>query len=140
MLKKYVFIARDFLIRVRIFYLKKCFGMNISMRAKMSFSCNLDKTHGQGIFIDDGAFLARGCTVLAHDFTRSLYADTRVGKNTFIGVNAIIMPGVTIGDGSIVAAGSVVRDHVPPGCLVAGVPATIKKKGIRTREYGKLEK
>lgn len=51
-----------------------------------------------------------------------------VGDDVWIGANAIILPGVTVGDFSVVAAGSVVVKDVPSGVLVAGNPATIKKK------------
>ena len=46
-----------------------------------------------------------------------------IGDNVWIGDQAKIMPGVTIGDGSVVAAGSVVGGSVPPNVLVAGYPA-----------------
>lgn len=42
-----------------------------------------------------------------------------------IGTNALIMPGVTIGEGSLVAAGSIVTKSVPKGCVVGGNPAKI---------------
>jgi acetyltransferase-like isoleucine patch superfamily enzyme/O-antigen/teichoic acid export membrane protein len=51
------------------------------------------------------------------------FGPIKVGDNCFIGVNAIIMPGVTIGPNSIVGAGSVVNRDVLPGTVVAGVPA-----------------
>lgn len=50
-----------------------------------------------------------------------------IGENVWIGANATILPGVKIGDFSVVAAGSVVTCDVPSGVVVAGVPATIKK-------------
>jgi acetyltransferase-like isoleucine patch superfamily enzyme len=50
-----------------------------------------------------------------------------IGKNVWIGSNATILPGVTIGDGSIVAAGAVVTKDVPPNTVVGGVPARIIK-------------
>lgn len=50
-------------------------------------------------------------------------APISVGNNVFIGINAIILPGVTIGDNSVVAAGAVVTRDVPSGMIVAGVPA-----------------
>ena len=50
-----------------------------------------------------------------------------IGNNVWIGANTTILPGVTIGDFSVVAAGSVVTKDVPSGVLVAGVPAEIKK-------------
>lgn len=57
-----------------------------------------------------------------------LIAPVIIGDNCWIGANSIILPGVTIGDCSVVAAGSVVTKDVPPGVLVAGNPAVVKKK------------
>lgn len=51
----------------------------------------------------------------------------RVGNNVFIGYGATILPGVTIGDHVVVAAGAVVTRDIPDGCVVAGVPARIIK-------------
>lgn len=51
-----------------------------------------------------------------------------IGKDVWIGARAIILPGVHIGDYSVVAAGSVVTKDVPSGVLVAGAPAVIKKR------------
>ena len=44
-----------------------------------------------------------------------------------IGVNAVILPGVTVGQGAIVGAGSVVTEDVPPFSIVAGVPARVMR-------------
>ncbi|HEV8607580.1 MAG TPA: acyltransferase [Tepidisphaeraceae bacterium] len=49
----------------------------------------------------------------------------RIGNNVWIGFDAIILPGVTIGEGAIVGARSVVRENVPPYSIVAGNPAKI---------------
>lgn len=51
-----------------------------------------------------------------------------IGKNCWIGAGVIILPGVTIGDYSVVAAGAVVNKDVPSGVLVAGVPCRVVKK------------
>jgi len=50
-----------------------------------------------------------------------------IGEGVWVGANVTILPGVTIGDASIVAAGSVVTKDVPPNSIVAGVPAKIIK-------------
>lgn len=50
-----------------------------------------------------------------------------VGNNCWFGANVSVMPGVTIGNGCVIAAGSVVTENLPDNCLAAGVPATIKK-------------
>jgi acetyltransferase-like isoleucine patch superfamily enzyme len=52
----------------------------------------------------------------------------RIGKNTWIGRGVHIGPGVTIGEGCIVAANAVVRGVFPDHVLIAGVPATIKRR------------
>lgn len=56
-----------------------------------------------------------------------LHAPVVIGNDCWIGANAIILPGVTIGDCVMVAAGSVVNKDVPSNVLVAGSPAVIKK-------------
>jgi acetyltransferase-like isoleucine patch superfamily enzyme len=52
-----------------------------------------------------------------------VYAPITIGHRAFIGAHAVLMPGVTIGDGAVVGVGSVVTRDVPPGTVVAGVPA-----------------
>lgn len=51
--------------------------------------------------------------------------DTVVGNDVWIGANSVILAGVTLGDGAIVAAGAVVTCDVPPNTIVGGVPARI---------------
>lgn len=54
--------------------------------------------------------------------------DTTVGNDVWIGYDSMIMPGVTIGDGAIVAARSVVSADVPPYAIVAGNPARVLRR------------
>lgn len=56
-----------------------------------------------------------------------LHEPVVIGNDCWIGANAIILPGVTIGDCVMVAAGSVVNKDIPSNVLVAGSPAVIKK-------------
>lgn len=53
-----------------------------------------------------------------------------IGSDVWIGANCIILPGVSIGDGSVVAAGSIVTKSVPPHTVVAGVPARVIRERI----------
>lgn len=50
-----------------------------------------------------------------------------IGQDVWIGMGAIILPGVTLGEGSIVGAGAVVTSDVPSGAVVSGVPARLVK-------------
>jgi len=57
---------------------------------------------------------------------------TRLGAYSFVGVNAVVMPGVTIGEGTVIGAGAVVTKDVPAWEIWAGVPA--RKIGVRPWE------
>jgi maltose O-acetyltransferase len=59
---------------------------------------------------------------------RATAAPIRIGNGCWIGARCTILGGVEIGDGCIVAAGSVVTKTLPPNSLVAGVPAMVKKQ------------
>lgn len=56
--------------------------------------------------------------------------NVKIGNHVWIGTRAIIMKGVTIGDGAIVAAGAIVTKDVPANSIVAGVPAKIINENI----------
>ena len=56
------------------------------------------------------------------------YAPIHVGNQVWIGANAVVTKGVTIGDNSIVAAGAVVNRDVPANTIVGGVPAKVIRK------------
>lgn len=64
--------------------------------------------------------------------------DTVIKSDAWIGMNAMIMPGVTIGEGAIVAAGSVVLKDVPPYTIVGGNPAKEIRKRFSDSEIDKL--
>lgn len=53
-----------------------------------------------------------------------------IGNHVWIGLNVVVLKGVNIGDGSIIAAGSIVTKDVPPHVMVAGVPAQVIKTGV----------
>ena len=72
----------------------------------------------------------------------SAYIDFKriiVGNDVWVGESAIIMDGVTIGNGAIVAAGAVVTRDVPPYAVVAGVPARIIRYRFEPQQIAALE-
>ena len=88
-----------------------------------------------GIEIGDDCLIGHQVVIatLNHDPTPDrrksmISAPVRIGRNVWIGSHATILPGVTVGDDAIIAAGAVVTKDVPAGTIAAGVPAkTIKR-------------
>lgn len=114
-------------------------GMDIHPTAELSLSCKLDKTFPKGVHIGAYSYVASGVHILAHDRTRGLYVHTFVGEHTFVGTNAIILPGVRIGDHCVIGAGSVVTKDVPSNCVVAGNPARVIRSEAEVGRYGRFK-
>lgn len=129
--------ARRWLLSLRTAYYRKVRGMDIAPSVRLSLSARLDRVFPKGVHIGADSYIAFGAHVLSHDFTRGLYLHTRIGRNCFIGGKSLILPGISIGDGSVVGAGSVVTKDVPPGCAVAGNPARIIAENIQVGRYGR---
>jgi acetyltransferase-like isoleucine patch superfamily enzyme len=87
------------------------------------------------VTLSDGVGIAGGVKFITHDGAArlrkagrpniQLLAPIVVGANTFIGENAIILPGTSIGQDCIIGAGAVVRGKIPDNSLVAGNPARV---------------
>ncbi len=133
-----LFIQRT-LNRIRWWINTRVWGMDIDISSVISLSAKLDRTYPSGIHIGRETYIAFGAAVLSHDMCRRLRTDTYIGHQCFIGARSIILPGVTIGDGSIVAAGSVVTKDVPSACIVAGNPAKVIRIGIAVGRFGILQ-
>lgn len=110
------------------------FGKNITIGKNVFLNTGCSFQDRGGIRIGDGAQIGMNVAIatLNHGLplkTRSTtYAQPVViGENAWIGSNATILPGVTIGDNSVVAAGAVVTKDIPPDSVAAGVPAKVIK-------------
>lgn len=89
-----------------------------------------------GLRLEDDVFIGPNVTFTNDRYPRSKqypesFPETWVGKAASIGANATILPGIKIGEGALVGAGSVVTKDVPPGNTVVGNPAKplVLKKG-----------
>ena len=83
-----------------------------------------------GITIEDGVFIAPDVKILTEGHPEDpalrhtlVTAPIHIGRNVWIGAGAMILPGVTIGENAIIAAGAVVNRDVPANMIVGGVPA-----------------
>jgi acetyltransferase-like isoleucine patch superfamily enzyme len=112
--------------------------MDIHPTAQISLSAQFDRTFPKGVHVGRNSYVAFQARILTHDMTRGLYLHTRIGENCFIGGRSLILPGVEIGDNSVVGAGSVVTRNVPPRSVVAGNPARILRKDIEVGPYGRF--
>lgn len=119
------------LVNIYPVYLREMYKMDIGANARISWKAHLDKSiNPRGIHIGDRTLVLNGAMILSHDSCRNLFADTIIGKDCIIGVRSIILPGVKIGDSSVVGAGSVVTKDIPDHCVVAGNPAIVIRTGV----------
>ena len=102
-------------------------GMDVDKTAMISPYARLDHTRPECVHIGRFSYVTGGSLILSHDYSRKMHADTWIGEYCFIGMDAIVLPGIRIGDHSVVGAGSVVTKDVPPHTIVAGNPARVLK-------------
>ena len=111
------------------------FGQNITVGKNVFINSGCCFQDQGGIIIQDGCLI--GHQVVFATLNHAIAVENRadmipqpitVGKGVWIGSHSTILAGVTIGDGSIVAAGAVVTKDVPPKTVVGGVPAKVIKK------------
>ena len=109
-------------------------GKNISVGKNVFINMCCRFQDQGGISIDDGCFIGHNVTLatLNHDINPKNRitmhpAPIKINKNVWIGSDTTILPGVTIGEGAIIGAGSVVVKDVPSNCIAAGNPCKIIK-------------
>ena len=110
------------------------FGKNITIGKDVFINSGCHFQDQGGIQIGDGALIGHNVVLatINHDLNpeenrKNHYAPITIGAHVWIGSNATILPGVTLGDWAVVAAGAVVTQDVPPRTVVGGVPAKVLK-------------
>jgi len=121
---------------LRVFF-HKLRGVKVGKNVEIGYFCIIGNVHPNMIYIDDNAVITARTTILEHDnslyYTGSgkvKYGKVHVKRNAFIGIGSVIMPGVSIGEGSIIGALSFVNTDVEAFTINAGVPVK-KIKSIR---------
>lgn len=118
-------------------YLNKLRGVKIKNFKSVYIAPNvlIDSIFPELVTIEDGVYITRGAKILAHFNPTDAIAEimkkdsiqqpVHIKKGSFIGVNAIILPGVVIGECAIIGAGAVVTKSVPDFAVVGGNPAQV---------------
>lgn len=98
---------------------------------------------GGGVTIGDHTMIASHCAITSQTHETNpnarrtnILKAVKIGRNVWIGTGATIMPGVTVGDDAIIAAGAIVTRDVASGATVSGMPA--RSMGVRLMPQGGL--
>lgn len=111
-------------------------GVKIGANVHIGPLVTIDDVYPNFVIIEDNVSIAGQNFILTHNkpleyhkyISEAVLAPVIIKKNAWIAINVTILPGVTIGEGAIVASGSVVTKDVPPNVLVGGIPAKIIKE------------
>lgn len=109
-------------------------GKNLHIGERVFINSGCKFQDQGGITIGDDVLIGHNCVIATLNHVADpdrrgdmVPAPVRIGNKVWIGANATILQGVTIGDGAIIAAGAVVCKDVPPRSVVGGVPARLIK-------------
>lgn len=95
------------------------------------------------ITVGENSIIGYNTTILAHEYLIDEYrvGEVHIGNEVMIGANTTILPGITIGDRAVVAAGSVVHKNIPTGYFVGGNPmqTIYTKEEMDERNHSKTE-
>ena len=101
--------------------------MKVGKRTAFALKVTPDTMFPERISVGDDAIIGFNTTILAHEYLVDEYrlGDVIIGNNVMIGANSTILPGVTIGDGAVVSAMTLVNKDVPAGAMAGGNPMRI---------------
>src|SRR5699024_5748000 len=98
--------------------------MKIGDKTSFALMVMPDTMFPEKISVGENSIIGFNTTILAHEYLIDEYrlGEVHIGNEVMIGANTTVLPGVTIGDGAIVSAGTLVHRDVPAGSFVGGNP------------------
>lgn len=98
--------------------------MNVGEQTSFALMVMPDIMFPEKITVGSNTIIGYNTTILAHEYLIEEYriGEVNIGSNVLIGANTTILPGVTIGDGAVVSAATLVHKNVPAGAFVGGNP------------------
>jgi carbonic anhydrase/acetyltransferase-like protein (isoleucine patch superfamily) len=106
-------------------------GLELGVDTHISRPIYIDQLHPWLITIEDHVTIGPYVAIITHDTSLMQHTgQTRLGrvvicKRVYVGVGAILLPGTTVGEDSVIGAGAVVHGQIPPASLAVGNPAKI---------------
>jgi acetyltransferase-like isoleucine patch superfamily enzyme len=102
-------------------------SMKVGDNTSFALMVMLDVMFPEKISVGTNSVIGYNTTILAHEYLIKEFrlGDVHIGSEVMIGANSTILPGITIGDGAIVSAGTLVHKDVPAGTFVGGNPMRI---------------
>lgn len=131
--------VRTVVLSLRNVWLRLRHGIRLPASSTISTSGRIVSGRRASVAIGEETLVAFKTLLITHDRRTGETRPISIGRRCFIGGGATIMPGVTIGDESIVGGGSVVFDDVPPRTIVAGNPARVIRREIEVGKHGRLK-
>lgn len=98
--------------------------MKVGQKTSFALMAMPDTMFPEKITVGSNSVIGYNTTILAHEYLINEYriGEVIIGNEVLIGANSTILPGVTIGDGAVVSAATLVHKDVPPGAFVGGNP------------------
>ena len=127
----------------------------IGKNVRFFSNCQFESFSGSHVYIGDNVYFNNNCSLIVRDRVtigedtiisqnvvirdsdvhkiegKAFHSPINIGRHVWIGTNAIILKGVTIGDGAVIAAGSLVTKDVLPNTCVGGNPARLLEENVR---------